>query len=83
MKNQPMYVKDVQPVKVVKESKEELTETVEEKNKRFRRRDPKNEKNHFKLQRKDSVILLSLFSFIRIFYYENMGNKDINLKSFT
>ena len=28
----PMYVKDVQPVKVVNESKEELTETVEEKN---------------------------------------------------
>jgi hypothetical protein len=27
----PMYVKDVQPVKIVKESKEDLTETVEEK----------------------------------------------------
>lgn len=26
-----MYVKDVQPVKIVKESKEDLTETVEEK----------------------------------------------------
>jgi hypothetical protein len=30
--NQPMYKKDIQPVKVVSEEKEEITETVEEKN---------------------------------------------------